>query len=78
MPENTVFGYNPNNNKITNIFNNFWELYSQEKLTHRDQPILGYIYYLYNLHPNYYPEKMSRKLFKQLIKSSGFNNHRYV
>ena len=78
MPENTVFGYDPNNKNITDTFEHFWTLYSQENLTHRDQPILGYIYYLYKINPNYYSSKMSRTLFKLNNKSSGFNNHRYV
>lgn len=45
MMENTCFGYDPNNHKITNAFSEFWDIYISEQLTFRDQPLWGYVYW---------------------------------
>lgn len=41
--ENTTFGYDPNNKKITNAYSDFWDVYSTHKHTYRDQPLWGWI-----------------------------------
>ena len=54
ITENTSFGYNPNNKKLLECFNDFWELYSKEILTHRDQIIWGFICWKNKLEPLIY------------------------
>ena len=51
MSENMFFIYNPNNTVITNCFKEFWDLYSKETLTHRDQPFLSYFFYKHKIKP---------------------------
>lgn len=41
--ENTTFGYDPNNEKITNAYSDFWHIYSTHKHTYRDQPLWGWM-----------------------------------
>ena len=49
--ENTSFGYNPNNQKITNAFQDFWDVYTEKKISYRDQPLWGYISQKHNINP---------------------------
>jgi hypothetical protein len=86
ITENTAFGYDPNNKKLIEYFNHFWELYSKETLTHRDQIIWGFICWKYNIYPIIYKknEKDLKKrrihnyLFKYNKNSVGFNEHTYT
>jgi hypothetical protein len=39
ITENTVFGYDPLNSKITTAFTKFWEVYTAIKITFRDQSL---------------------------------------
>jgi len=79
---NTVFVYDPNNTKLQEAFSRFWDIYSKEKLTHRDQPIWALISKQYSIKPVYdtndkgYPHSPLLKHFKESKK--GFNNHMYV
>ena len=41
--ENTSFGYDPNNKKITDAYTEFWDIYTENKFTYRDQPLWGWI-----------------------------------
>ena len=47
--ENTTFGYDPNNEKITNAFYDFWNIHSTKKLTYRDQPLWGWMCQKHNI-----------------------------
>ena len=51
ITENTTFGYNPNNKKITRAFQDFWNTYTDIKLTYRDQPLWGLISQKHNIRP---------------------------
>ena len=51
ITENTTFGYNPNNEKITRAFQDFWNTYTDIKLTYRDQPLWGLISQKHNIRP---------------------------
>lgn len=51
--ENTTFGYNPNNNKITDALFDFWKTYTETKISHRDQPLWGLISQKHNINPYY-------------------------
>ena len=68
--ENTTFGYNPNNKKITDALFNFWEIYTQIKISHRDQPLWGFICQKHNIKP-YYVNNLHR--MNGSSKSSLFN-----
>jgi hypothetical protein len=50
--ENYFFGYNPNNNKIVNALDDFFNIYIEEKITHRDQPLWWYILWKHDIKPN--------------------------
>ena len=43
ITENTTFGFNPKHTRIINYFNEFWNIYIQNQITYRDQPIWAYI-----------------------------------
>ena len=53
ITENTSFGFDPSNNKITEAFTEFWKTYIRKKITYRDQPLWGYISYKFKLNPIY-------------------------
>ena len=90
MTENTAFGYNPNNKKITDTFIEFWNIYSEENLSHRDQPLWGYILWKYNIKPIIFDhldsikkekrgkKRIINKLFSEDLSIRGFNGHKYV
>lgn len=41
--ENTILIYNPSNINLKKTFNEFWRIYTNEKLTYRDQPLWNYL-----------------------------------
>lgn len=50
--ENTVFGYDPNNETTQSVLREFWELYtSVENPTYRDQPLWNFVLLKNNLQP---------------------------
>lgn len=51
--ENTSFGYDPNNQKIKDIFTEFWNTYIDNKVTYRDQPLWAAICSKNNFKPIY-------------------------
>lgn len=71
ISENTTFGYNPNNKKIINALSDFWKIYTEIKISHRDQPLWGFISQKHNIQPEYvkrlhrinHVDKNSRYLF---------------
>ena len=80
MMENTAFGYDPNNTKITNAFQEFWDIYTTYGICHRDQPLWSYVSWKHNIKPH----KMvltkilnHHKVFERKGKK-GFNGHSYA
>tara|TARA_B100001093_G_C26834949_1_gene1017905 strand:- start:1729 stop:2505 length:777 start_codon:yes stop_codon:yes gene_type:complete len=53
ITENTSFGYNPKNKKITDAFSNFWNIYITQKISYRDQPLWGLISQKHNINPEF-------------------------
>lgn len=49
---NTFFAYNPNNDKLIELFNKLWEYLGPEKYTYRDQPLYSLASYLTNIKPD--------------------------
>ena len=50
ITENDIFGYDPNNMKTTNTFDEFFELYCTQ-IIHRDQPLWWYILWKNKIKP---------------------------
>ena len=80
MMENTAFGYNPNNIKITNAMLDFWNTYSKYEITYRDQPYWGYFSWKHNINPIVKEKKhISTLLYEKVqFNNLGFNNHVYI
>lgn len=71
MYENTAFCYNPSNENVKNVMNDFWNLYTSLNITYRDQPLWAYMMYKNNMNPH-----IVKKLFLQFSKVKV--NHKYV
>ena len=83
IKENTSFGYDPNNQKITSSYKEFWDLYINLQITYRDQPLWNYILWKNKLNP--YLDSKLHKLFSRdrnllfLYTGKAQNNgHQYV
>ena len=83
IKENTSFGYDPNNKKITSSYKEFWDLYINLQITYRDQPLWNYILWKNNLNP--YLDSKLHKLFSRdnnllflYTGKSQNNGHQYV
>tara|TARA_Y100000389_G_scaffold90956_1_gene87562 strand:+ start:15308 stop:16033 length:726 start_codon:yes stop_codon:yes gene_type:complete len=74
MTENDIFGYDPNNQKITDIFTEFWSIYKNYTLSHRDQPLWSFLLWKNNIKPKLLKKHGLRPHFRG-IKSVGFKNH---
>lgn len=81
MTENTAFGYNPNNTKLTKAFEYFWKLYTTESPTYRDQPLWSYVIWKYNIKPMIFNMKNIQAKMHYILfghTDSGYNGHNYV
>ena len=84
MPENTTFAYNPKNEKITKAFTDFWDVYSNECPTHRDQPLWGYMCWKHQIKPIIFNKgrprhRMHLILYDKIANTQqGFNGHTYT
>ena len=76
MTENDIFGYDPNNQIITDTFTEFWNFYKNYLFTHRDQPLWSFFLWKNNIKPLILNKHGLRNKLKdiQLI-NKGFNNH---
>ena len=75
MSANTTFGYNPNNKMLTDMFSDFWNEYSTNNTSHRDQPLMSYFMWKHGIKK--WPG-LPRNLFRFDNKKIGFRGHRYV
>jgi hypothetical protein len=73
MYENTAFGYDPNNKKLTDTFLDFWNEYSTYNTSHRDQPLWSYFQFKHNI----IPLKFCFKGFPINTRINGFGHHTY-
>lgn len=81
MTENTAFGYNPKNKKLTEALEYFWKLYTTESPTYREQPLWAYVSWKHNINPVIFNNKkydfnMHKLLFNFI--GMGFNRHEYI
>tara|TARA_A100001037_G_scaffold306597_1_gene353142 strand:+ start:58140 stop:58919 length:780 start_codon:yes stop_codon:yes gene_type:complete len=49
--ENTCFGYSFENENVRNITKRFWDIYTTEDITYRDQPLWNFLLLKYNFKP---------------------------
>ena len=81
MYENTAFCYDPRNVKLQQAFKEFWDIYTTEKITHRDQPLWAYICWKKNIKPYIFNKlNINNAMHKSLFYKTtpGFNGHIYV
>jgi len=48
---NTIFGYDPNNETVRKMLDEFWSMYATEEITHRDQPLWNFLLLKHNVKP---------------------------
>lgn len=65
LSENNFFMYNPNNELITDCFKDFWDLYSEESLSHRDQPLISYFIWKHKIKPVILSDGLHKKCGKR-------------
>lgn len=71
--QNTMFGYDPNSEIVQSITKEFWELYTSNDITYRDQPLWNLLLLKNNLIPTSSPEL--RHNFFQLTGKPGDHHH---
>ena len=49
--ENTAFAYDTTNERAVQCLESFWDLYSSQRMTHRDQPLWAYTLRKHNVVP---------------------------
>lgn len=69
---NFYFGYDPNNRRFQEASEFFWERYSRELDSWRDQPLWCYTLEHFNIRPIPHAP-----IFKKNIERTGHNNHQY-
>tara|TARA_B100001063_G_C16739126_1_gene543723 strand:- start:70 stop:1515 length:1446 start_codon:yes stop_codon:yes gene_type:complete len=78
MPENCVFMYDPNNKKLQQTFEDFWDIYSPYSLSHRDQPLWSYVLWKNKVKPLLTSRSFMRNNLVQHRGVIGFNGHQYT
>jgi hypothetical protein len=68
------FGYNPNNLQFQTLAQAFWDHYSMELDSWRDQPLWAYILHKYQIVPKAFPSSL---LFEEHSSAKGFGGHTY-
>ena len=76
--QNGFLIYNPNDNKLIKLFNEFWKLFKKD-FTNRDQPIWAYILHKNNEYQYlFFHNKDPIETFFIKSGKKGFNNHKYI
>lgn len=74
---NQLFGYNPRCTKFQGVSKAFWERYSMEKDSWRDQPLWAFMLNRHNITPMRFPFPMNNVWSKRKESSLGHNHHHY-
>ena len=72
---NTAFGYDFLNEKVRKITKEFWEIYTREDITHRDQPLWNFLIFKNGFKP------LENKLYRRgtfFLRSGTKGKHSYV
>lgn len=72
--ENCYFGYDPNNVNFQRTTQYFWDHYSKEEDSWRDQPFWSYAMY----HNDMHPLKMGKGWFRADNNKKGHGGHKYT
>lgn len=76
--QNTYFGYNPCSPTFQQATEQFWEHYSLEQDTRRDQPLWCFILDKLNVEPVPIPRSQEYLLFERVFENVGYGGHVYV
>ena len=63
LTANNFFGFDPNNKKATDCFDYFFDIYSKEQLSYRDQPLWGFSRWKKGLIVDLFTEKYINNLY---------------
>eukprot|EP00980_Cylindrotheca_fusiformis_P030729 scaffold25318_cov142-Cylindrotheca_fusiformis.AAC.1 len=72
---NEQFGYNPKSKVFQEISQAFWDVYSEEVLSWRDQPLWAFMLHRYNVTPLLWPKDI--RLWRHNREGYGHNAHTY-
>ena len=78
---NTAFGYDPNNELVKTILSEFWNIYSNEDITFRDQPLWNFLLLKFNRKPiisKDFDVKHSGSAFKKSGREVGHTLKQYL
>lgn len=76
---NQLFGYNPKSPTYQKLSQGFWDHYSQEKDSWRDQPLWAFMVHRYNVTPLAFPETNYKRIWKVPNRVNfGHHDHRYT
>lgn len=75
MYVNTFIGYNPKNERFQQVARFFWDRYSLELDSWRDQPLWSYALHKYKVQPTRLGT--FKALFQQVFRNMGYAGHRY-
>lgn len=73
--KNALFGYDPKNERFRNLTEHFWQVYSKEELTWRDQPFWSYFLWSHHVEPYILKKPISIPLGPSA--RLGFQGHTY-
>lgn len=76
---NQLFGYNPKSLTYQRLSQGFWDHYSKEEDSWRDQPLWAFMVHRYNVTPLQFPEENFKRIWKVPNRvNMGFHDHRYT
>eukprot|EP00980_Cylindrotheca_fusiformis_P013160 scaffold3337_cov95-Cylindrotheca_fusiformis.AAC.3 len=73
---NEQFGYNPKSKVFQRLSKAFWDVYSEEVLSWRDQPLWAFMLHRYNVTPMLWPKDI--QLWRRKKEDYGHNGHTYT
>jgi len=74
---NQVFGYNPKSPTYQKLSQGFWDHYSKEEDSWRDQPLWAFMVHRYHVTPLAFPVAWYKELWS-VSNSAGHGGHRYT
>ncbi|CAJ1961229.1 unnamed protein product [Cylindrotheca closterium] len=76
---NQLFGYNPKSPTYQRLSQGFWDHYSKEEDSWRDQPLWAFMLHRYNVTPLAFPETNFKRIWKVPNRVNfGHHDHRYT
>ncbi|CAJ1961221.1 unnamed protein product [Cylindrotheca closterium] len=76
---NQLFGYNPKSPTYQRLSQGFWDHYSKEEDSWRDQPLWAFMLHRYNVTPLAFPETNFKRIWRVPNRVNfGHHDHRYT